>query len=76
MLRAEPCQIGFEQGIAVDLHRVDAKIIKEAAFKARIFGNSADQPVLEQCLPMGLTVCGAGEGDLQAPAGRGLDELI
>ena len=62
--RAEPGQIGFEQGIAVDLHRVDAKVIDQAAFKAWILGDSADQAVCEQCLPMGLTVCSAGEGDL------------
>ena len=60
----------------MDLHRVDAKMVKKTAFKAGIIGNSTDQPVLEQCLPMGLTVCSAGEGDIQAPAGRGLDEII
>ena len=60
----------------MDLHRVDAKMVREAAFKAWIIGDSADQPVLEQSLPMGLTVCSAGEGDIQTSAGRGLDEMI
>ena len=56
----------------MDLHRVDAKMVKKAA----IIGNSTDQSVLEQFLPMGFTVCSAGEGNIQAPAGRGLDEII
>ena len=60
----------------MDLHRVDAKMVKETAFKAGIIGDTADQPVLEQRLPMGLTVCSAGEGDIQTSAGRGLDKTI
>ena len=59
--RAEPCQIGFEQGLAVDLHRVDAKMVKEATFKTRIFGNSADQSVFEQRLPMARQICASAE---------------